>query len=123
MSSTSARPGYEDAQELIDRLRESAGRLVRVRDLGQSVQGRTIRCAILTDPAAPADDKQHVLVVAGQHGTEESGRAVAMALLEDLVSGEPQAAETLAKQVVACRRWGRRPIRVTTTVSARLQHP
>jgi len=101
MSSTSARPGYEDVQELIDRLWASAGRLVQVRDLGQSVQGKTIRCAILTDPAAPADDKQHVLVVAGQHGTEESGRAMAMALLEDLVSGEPKAAETLAKQVVA----------------------
>lgn len=95
------RPGYEDVLQEVERLRSSGDPAVAVQLLGESVQRRAIHCVVLTDPAAPAEDKQHVMIVAGQHGTEESGRAMALALMEHLVSGEPDARRTLARQVVA----------------------
>jgi len=101
MAEGSNRPGYEDALEQIERTKAAAPALCEVRDLGKSVQGRSIRCAVLTDPAAPAENKQHVLIVAGQHGTEESGRAIALELMDFLISGEPEAAEILARQCIA----------------------
>ncbi len=94
-----SRPGYQDVRVHLDSLEGQP--VVEVREIGRSVQDRPIRAAILTDPTAPADDKQHVLIVAGQHGSEESGRAMAMATMDFLVGGSEEAAEILRKQVVA----------------------
>ena len=101
MGSDGNRPDYEDVLREIERLSGPAGGLLQVRQLGASVQGRSIPCAILTDPAKPDDDKQRVLIVAGQHGTEESGRAMALALMEFLLSAQAEAPQVLARQVVA----------------------
>jgi len=101
VSSSPAKPDYEDALEQIDRLQSESGRLVQVREIGRSVHGRAIPCAIVTDPSVPSNEKQHVLLVASQHGTEESGRAMVMALTDWLVSGAEEAPDVLRKQVVA----------------------
>ncbi|KKL96851.1 hypothetical protein LCGC14_1840320, partial [marine sediment metagenome] len=82
MSDGPARPGYEDVLSEIERIAASAGEAASTSELGQSVRGRSIPCLTLTDPAAPAEDKQHVLIVASQHGSEESGRALALALAD-----------------------------------------
>ncbi len=101
MSARGARPDYEDVVQTVRRAQAAAGGRVRVQVLGQTVQGRDIPCAICTDPAVPDDDKQHVFIVAGQHGAEESGRAIALAVLEFLASDDPEAREILRRQVVA----------------------
>ena len=41
---------------------------------------------MLTDPRTDPADKQHVLVVAGQHGNEETARRVALRLIDHLLS-------------------------------------
>lgn len=73
--------------------------LVAVRELARTSEDRPILAAIVTDPAVPADDRQHALIVAGQHGDEESGRMVALALLDWLVSDE--GAVTRRQQLIA----------------------
>ncbi len=101
MSTRGARPDYEDAVQTIHRVQAAAANRIRVQVLGRSIQGRDIPCAICTDPTVPDDDKQHVFIVAGQHGAEESGRAIALAVLEFLASDDPEAREILRRQVVA----------------------
>lgn len=96
-----ARPDYEDVVQAIERAKTVAAGRIRVQILGQSVEGRDIPCAICTDPTVPDEDKQHLMIVAGQHGAEESGRAIALAVLEFLAAGEAEAAEILRRQVVA----------------------
>ena len=95
------RPSYDDVMQQVEQLGESKHNSVEVLSIGTSVQGRNIPCVRLTDPSVAHDDKQHVLIVASQHGAEESGRAIAMALMDFLVSGEAQATEILRQQIVA----------------------
>ncbi|MFH1709052.1 MAG: M14 family zinc carboxypeptidase [Planctomycetota bacterium] len=49
---------------------------------GKSFEGREIVFARITDPAVPDKDKQIAFVTGGTHGSEETGRASAMAFLE-----------------------------------------
>lgn len=99
MAQDDNRPCYEEVMEGVERVRPHP--LCDVQSLGKSVQGRDIPLVLLTDPDAPDDDKQHTLIVAGMHGTEESGRAIALELISFLTSGDPEAAETLRRQAVA----------------------
>ena len=99
MSKGTVRPSYADVMEHLDRL--SGGPVVTVEEIGRSVQGRAIRAATFTDPAVADDDKQRVLIVASQHGAEESGRAMAMATMDFLAGGGDEAGDILRKQVVA----------------------
>lgn len=101
MTTTPVRPSYDDVVEQIDRLQRQSEQLVHSEPIGRSPEGRDIPCAVLTDRSVPPDDKQHVLIVASQHGAEESGRAMAMALMEFLASGEAEAPDVLRRQVVA----------------------
>lgn len=101
MSQRGARPDYEDVMQAVDRAAASDGGRIRVRVLGKSVEGRDIPCAVCTDPGVADEAKQHILIVAGQHGSEESGRAMALELLEFLARGQEEAGEVLRRQVVA----------------------
>ncbi|MHC4716087.1 MAG: M14 family zinc carboxypeptidase, partial [Planctomycetota bacterium] len=99
MADRTVRPSYADVMEHLDRL---AGEPVgAVEEIGRSVKGRAIRAATFTDPEADDEDKQHVLIVASQHGSEESGRAMVMATMDFLVEGSDEAKEILRKQIVA----------------------
>ena len=69
-----------------------------VRNVLDSVEGRPIYAVTVTDPTVRAADKQHALIIAGQHGNEESGRMVAMATIDWLLS--KAGAETRRKQKV-----------------------
>jgi len=95
---TGVYPLAADIEAHLQRLLRKHPRLVRLRRVTDSVQGRPILAATITDPALPARDKQHVLVVAGQHGDEESGRLVALALADWLLT--KPAAETLRNQKI-----------------------
>jgi hypothetical protein len=93
MSPTSA-----EIEAAVHRLEAEHPRLVSSRAVERTGEGRPILAVTFTDPAVPAEDKQHALILAGQHGDEESSRLVALALMDWLVSGE--GAETCRKQRV-----------------------
>ena len=61
--------------------------------------GKPIYAVTITDPDVSDVDKQHALIVGGQHGNEESGRMVALATIDWLVT--KAAAATRRKQVIA----------------------
>jgi hypothetical protein len=75
----------------VEAIQAKHARLVTVETVGRTAQGRPIDAVTITDPAAPAVDKQHVLIAAGQHGNEESARLVALRLMDYLLSpdGKP----------------------------------
>lgn len=93
------RPGYEDVLQAVEQV--GSNPICKVQILGHSVEGRAIPCLFLTDPSVPDDDKQCVLVVAGQHGTEESGRAIALELISFLARGGPEPSNILKRHVIA----------------------
>jgi len=67
-------------------LRKRHPDLVKVRHLGETREKWPLHAVTITDPHAPARHKQHVLVTAGHHGNEESGRLIALALMDWLVT-------------------------------------
>jgi len=79
------------SQEVRDRVlaiqRKHPGFAV-VSTVGTTADGRPIDAVTLTDPRESAADKQHVLIVAGQHGNEESARLVALKLIDYLLGAE-----------------------------------
>lgn len=89
------------SEEVRDYIAGVAGReptLAAWTTIGYSGQGRPIDAATLTDPTVDDASKQNVLIVAGQHGNEESGRLVAMRLMDSLVA--PPSRETLRRQKI-----------------------
>src|SRR5690606_12465135 len=72
---------------------------VQIRTLGYTEQGRSLDQVLITDPRSPAENKQHVLVAAGQHGNEESARLVALRLMDHLLSSDGR--PTLNRQLIA----------------------
>lgn len=93
----SAHPDYDDVMAALQGLKKVkiAPEIVM---LGNSVQGRPIPCVRFRNPKA---DQQRALVVAGQHGSEESGRAIAIALIRFLAAGDAEAQALLAAQEIA----------------------
>jgi predicted deacylase len=91
-------PSMADISKRLDALARAHPRAVRVRSIGESFRGRDIPMAVVTDRSVPNEDKEVVLVIGGQHGSEEGGRISTLALLDWLLSNE--AGESLRKQVV-----------------------
>lgn len=91
-------PGPQEIENRVHELRRNHPSLLLIDEAGRSTQGRPILAVTVTDPATPDDDKEHALIIAGQHGDEETPRATALALLEWLVS--PAAAATRRRQKI-----------------------
>ena len=65
-------PSFEQLQSRLERWQGDHSRIMKLREMGTSVQGRPLLAAILTDPDAPAEDKEHVLITALHCGGERS---------------------------------------------------
>jgi hypothetical protein len=91
-------PVSADVEAHIRRLKRRHPAFVRTRKVLDSVEGRPIYAVTVTDPRAPDAQKQNVLIVGGQHGNEESGRIVALAILDWLTTAS--AAETRRRQKI-----------------------
>jgi hypothetical protein len=78
-------PTPDEVEAHLRRVAARFPRLVKMRAAARSGEGRPIWAVTLTDPAAGAADKQHAMIIAGQHGNEESGRIIALALIDWLV--------------------------------------
>lgn len=89
-------PSSADVEAHLRKVTEQSDSLAHLRTAGSSSQGRPIFAMTITDNQVADDDKQHVMVIAGQHGNEESARLVALALIDWLVSDE--AAEVRRRQ-------------------------
>ena len=71
-------------------------KIIRAKVAGRSVEGRELWLATVTDFGVPNDRKQVVLLTCGTHGSEESGRALGMAVLD--WAQTPAARRTLRRQ-------------------------
>ena len=91
-------PLSADVEAHIKKVAKAHPDFVKVRKVIDSMEGRGIYSATITDPDTSDVDKQTVLIVAGQHGNEESGRIVALALIDWLVT--KAAAQTRKKQKI-----------------------
>jgi len=91
-------PVSADVDAHVKKVAKKHPQIVKLRRVINSVEGRPIWSATVTDPKVSGVDKQHALVIGGQHGNEESGRAVALATLDWLTT--KAAADTRKKQVV-----------------------
>ncbi len=91
-------PNSAEVRAHLEALAKKFPKLLRLKTVETTKQGRPIDVAYVTDPSAPANNKQHVLIVGGQHGNEESGRLDGLALIDWLVT--PQAALTRRRQKV-----------------------
>ncbi|MFB3894639.1 MAG: M14 family zinc carboxypeptidase [Phycisphaerae bacterium] len=91
-------PNSAEVEEHILKVAGRFPRFVQATAVETTDEGRPIYAVSVTDPDAPADDKQHVLIVGGQHGNEESGRLDGLALIDWLVT--PQAALTRRRQKI-----------------------
>ncbi|MGH7143986.1 MAG: M14 family zinc carboxypeptidase [Planctomycetota bacterium] len=95
------RPDFDDVQRELAAFHAMAGPRMSLHDIGRSLQDRPIPAVELTDPTQPAADKEHVFIVASQHGSEESGRAMVLELIRFLLSEDPQAREILRCMAIA----------------------
>ncbi|MGD0111705.1 MAG: M14 family zinc carboxypeptidase [Armatimonadota bacterium] len=91
-------PASADVTALILRAEQRHPDLVKVRRMGVTAEGRPIHAVTITDPSVADREKQHVLIAAGHHGNEESGRLAALALIGWLTS--PSALEVRRKQKI-----------------------
>lgn len=96
--SRAMRPDSADVEAHVRKVGEHFPRAVTVRRVGESTQGGAIQAVTITDNPSADDDKQHVMIIAGQHGSEESGRIIALALMDWLASDE--AAEVRRRQKI-----------------------
>jgi predicted deacylase len=96
-------PTCTEIELAIEALQARRPGYLSVRNAGNSVQGRPVYAITITDPSTPGaadDDKQHVLVLASQHGEEESSRLIALELLEWLTSDQAREIRRQQKIVV-----------------------
>ncbi|MEX0745277.1 MAG: M14 family zinc carboxypeptidase [Phycisphaeraceae bacterium] len=91
-------PTTEDVQRRLADLARREPDRVHVRTVERSGEGRPIDAVTVTDPSISDSLKQHVLLVAGQHGNEESARLVALELLDHLLADAQR--DTLRRQKI-----------------------
>jgi len=93
-------PSLESLQAQLQRWQEQHPRVLAVETLGQSLQGRPLLLARLTDPGGDVDQKECALITALHSGAERTGATGAFRLMEWLLSDDPEARETLRRQVI-----------------------
>src|SRR5690606_16671700 len=82
-------PGNEEVLQYLADIQSKHPDLVNVRTvLHTETDHRPIDAVTLSDPAFPDEQKQHVLLVGGQHGNEESARLMALSAIDYLLSPE-----------------------------------
>ena len=81
-------PFLSDIVKRLEDLQTRYPQSVELETIGQSVEGRDIPMATVTEKDVPDEDKELVLVNACHHGDEEAGPIAALGLLEWLVTDE-----------------------------------
>ena len=95
-------PPYDKLEALLKLWATEHPEVMRLEQLGRSVEGRPVYAVSLTDPQADDDRKEHALVTALHAGLERSAPTTVMAIIEWLLSADPTAREILRRQLVVC---------------------
>jgi len=95
-------PSFELLEQQLNSWSRQHPQIMTLEPLGRSAQGRALYAAYLTDPEGDDAHKQHVLLTAQHSGIERSATGSMFALMQWLLSGEPQAREILRRQTVVC---------------------
>jgi hypothetical protein len=94
-------PTFSQLETRLLEWQKSHPRIMKLRKLGTTAQGRPLLAAVLTDPESPADQKEHVLITALHCGGERSAATGIFYLMDWLLQGSPGAREILRGQVIA----------------------
>lgn len=95
------RPSWPTLDELVRSLRSlEAGGHCRVGSIGNSFEGREIPLATVTDFSVDDEDKEAVILLAGEHGDEKSGSTSMLRIAEWLCGEDPRAAAIRRTQTV-----------------------
>ncbi|MBT3378745.1 MAG: hypothetical protein HN742_21535 [Lentisphaerae bacterium] len=95
-------PSFETVGRMLHHWADTHPDRMSLAEAGRARSGRPVYCVELTDPACPAEDKEHALITALHSGVERSGTTTVCAIIEWLLSDAPDARETLRKQHIAC---------------------
>lgn len=90
-----ARPDHIDVNESLEKIKNHKN--VKNILLAKSDQEREIYCSVITNTKIDGTDKQHVMIISGQHGSEESGRSIALGFIDFLLSEDSLAKQMLDK--------------------------
>jgi hypothetical protein len=91
-------PSFEQIESRLRDWARAHPRILRLEVAGRSVEGRNLYALHLTDPDAPADQKEHVLMTALHAGQEQSGATSVLSIVNWLLSPDPLAREILRRQ-------------------------
>lgn len=91
-------PDNDAVRQQLERLAKENSAFIQLATVGHTSERRAIDAATITDPRSDDEQKQHVLIVAGQHGNEETARLVALRLIDYLLT--PPAAQILQRQKI-----------------------
>lgn len=94
-------PTFSQLEKRLLQWEKTYPRIMELRNLGATAQGRPLLAAVLTDPDAPAEQKEHVLITALHCGGERSAATGIFYLMDWLLKGSPGAREILRGQVIA----------------------
>ena len=95
-------PPYERLEALLKQWARLHPNTMKLDKLGASREGRAVYAVTLTDPAANDEYKEHALVTALHSGLERSAATTVMAIIEWLLSDDPEARKILRRQIVVC---------------------
>jgi hypothetical protein len=95
-------PSFEQVQLRLTAWQRDHPHLLRLGVPGESIEGRPIYAATLTDSNVPNEDKQRILITALHAGQEHSGATSVLYLMDWLLGGDLLAREILRRQIVVC---------------------
>lgn len=92
-------PDYIDVMAFLEKVK--GNKKVTYHHLGYSDEKREIPCIVITDSSISSEQKARAMVITSQHGSEESGRAISLGLIEFLLSDDPFAQKLIKTQEIA----------------------
>ena len=95
-------PPYEKIEAVLRLWARQHPQTMKLEQLGPSREGRPVYAVTITDSAVDDANKEHALITALHSGLERSAATTVMAIIEWLVSGDPQGRDILRRQVVVC---------------------
>lgn len=92
-------PDYIDVMAVIEKIKNN--KKVAYHQLGFSDENREIPGIVITDNSVSNEQKARAMIITSQHGSEESGRAIALGLIDFLLSDDPFAQKLIKTQEIA----------------------
>lgn len=92
-------PDYIDVISFLEKIK--GNKKITYYPLGYSDEKREIPCIVITDASISNEQKARAMIITSQHGSEESGRAIVLGLIDFLLSDDPLAQKFIKTQEIA----------------------